>query len=344
MTASSETLLSVERVVKHYPIVRAGLLSRQVSTVRAVEDVSFELRAGETLAVVGESGCGKSTLARMLVRLERPSSGRIVFRGEDVAPLSKQALKGYRKRVQLVFQDAYSSLNPSMTVGALVAEPWRIHDMVPRAQLRSRAEEMLASVGVDPSYYDRRPGELSGGERQRVGIARALALEPEVLVCDEPASALDVSVQAQILMLLRRLQTELGLSYVFISHDLSVVRYVAHRVAVMYLGQLVELGACDQIYAAPRHPYTRGLLESARHMHGEAKDDDGLPLPGDTPNAADPPPGCRFHPRCRRASDICRHEQPALERIEDGRVVACHHPEPTGPQPATSARDTTTHR
>ncbi len=264
----SEPLLTVQGLRKAYPILGAGVLSRQVGEVVAVDDVSLELRAGETLGIVGASGCGKSTLARLITGLERPTAGQVLFRGQDVASLTRKELLPFRRRVQIVFQDPYSSLNRTMSVGGLVTEPWRIHKTVPRSEWRSRAEELLASVGVDPGYYDRRPTRLSGGERQRVGIARALALEPELLVCDEPASALDVSVQAQILVLLQRLQAELGLAYVFISHDLTVVRYVAERVAVMDAGRVVESGPRDVVFERPQHPVTRGLLDAAQRLHG----------------------------------------------------------------------------
>jgi oligopeptide/dipeptide ABC transporter ATP-binding protein len=318
-------ILRAEHLVKHYPIVRTGVVNRAVGAVRAVEDVSFELHRGETLAIVGESGCGKSTLGRLLVRLERPTGGRVLLEGTDVAGMSGDALRAFRRRVQIVFQDPYSSLNPTMTVGSLVTEPWRIHRTVPHGQRASRAKRLLGSVGLDTSYYGRRPSELSGGERQRVGIARALALEPEVIVCDEPASALDVSVQAQVMALLQELQRDLGLSYVFISHDLSVVRYLAHRVAVMYLGRIVEIGPCEGLYEHPHHPYTRGLLDAAHQLHGEAAPG-AVPLMGETPDAAHPPSGCRFHPRCSRASSVCRDVEPVLTRTGEAREMACYHP------------------
>lgn len=318
-------LLSVEQLVKHYPLLRSGLITRQVGAVRAVDDVSFELQRGETLAVVGESGCGKSTLGRMLVRLERPTRGRILLDGQDIGTMSGEGLRRFRRRVQIVFQDPYSSLNPTMTVGSLVTEPWRIHGTVPHRERANRAKSLLSSVGVDPGYYGRRPTELSGGERQRVGIARALALEPEVIVCDEPASALDVSVQAQVMALLLELQQQLGLAYVFISHDLSVVRYLAHRVAVMYLGRIVEIGSSDDLYEKPQHPYTLGLLSSARQLHGD-EDDGNLPLEGEIPDAASPPSGCRFHTRCPKAADICAVQEPKLDQTATGGAVACFFP------------------
>ena len=327
----SEAILTAEHLVKHYPVRTSnGLLSRRVGELQAVQDVSFDLRPGETLAVVGESGCGKSTLARLLVRLEQPTSGRVVFRGRDVAGFGRRDLRRFRSKVQVVFQDPYSSLNPTMTVGQLVTEPWGIHHTVPRRERRARAEALLESVGVDAGYYQRRPSELSGGERQRIGIARALALEPEVVVCDEPASALDVSVQAQILTLLEELQERLGLAYVFISHDLSVVRYLAHRVAVMYLGRVVELGLGRDLYENPRHPYTRGLLDVARSLHGDADALDGRPTLETAADAAHPPAGCRFAPRCPRAAERCVQSEPELRTLEDDRLAACFFPEPFG--------------
>jgi oligopeptide transport system ATP-binding protein len=322
------SFLSIEHVAKHYPVRRPGLISRWADDLRAVDDVSFELEPGETLGVVGESGCGKSTLARILLRLERPTSGRVLYRGRDLAEMGRDDLRGYRRKVQIVFQDPYSSLNPTMTVGALVTEPWRIHHTVRRRDRRARAIELLESVGVDPDYYKRRPTELSGGERQRIGVARALALEPEIIVCDEPASALDVSVQAQILTLLKRLQGELGLSYVFISHDLSVVRYLAHRVAVMYLGRIVEMGEAAAVYERPRHPYTRGLLDVARQLHGDAAESLHDPAIDDPPDAPVQPGGCRFAPRCPRKQPYCLQADPPLAPMGDGQSAACFHPVP----------------
>ena len=325
----SEPLLAVEDVAKRYPIMRRGIVTRHADELQAVENVSFELRQGETLGIVGESGCGKSTLARLLLRLERPTSGRVLFHGRDVAEMGRAELRRFRGKVQIVFQDPYSSLNPTMTVGQLVTEPWLIHRTVPRRDRRGRAEELLESVGVDPGYYDRRPAELSGGERQRIGIARALALSPAVVVCDEPASALDVSVQAQILTLLQELQQKLGLSYVFISHDLSVVRYLAHRVAVMYLGRIVELGACSTVYQRPRHPYTRRLIDSARRLHEAGGVELPPPLLGEAAAADHRLQGCRFAPRCPRAAEICTKGEPQLRELSRGQFAACLFPEPS---------------
>lgn len=325
----SEPLLTVERVVKRYPIMRKGLVTRRTGELQAVENVSFELAAGETLGIVGESGCGKSTLARLLLHLERPTSGRVLFHGRDVGEMGRDELRRFRSKVQIVFQDPYSSLNPTMTVGRLVTEPWQIHHTVRRRDRRGRAEELLESVGVDRGYYDRRPAELSGGERQRIGIARALALSPDVVVCDEPASALDVSVQAQILTLLQELQQKLGLSYVFISHDLSVVRYLAHRVAVMYLGRIVELGPCSTVYEQPRHPYTRRLIDAARRLHGDALSAEmPPPLLGEAVDTDHQLHGCRFAPRCPRAAELCTTSEPVLEPLSHDQLAACFFPEP----------------
>lgn len=320
----SEILLNAEGLVKHYPVVRANRFGRKASSLQAVDDVSFDLRAGETLGIVGESGSGKSTLARLVTRLEHPTAGRVFFRGDEIFALSPKRLARFRQSVQIVFQDPYSSLNPTMTIGYLISEPWRIHKTVRRRERRRRAEALLEDVGLDPGYYSRRPSELSGGERQRIGIARALALDPEVIVCDEPASALDVSIQAQILELLRKLQRERGLAYVLISHDLSVVRYLAHRVAVMYLGRIVELGPSEDIYERPSHPYTRALLTAARTMHGDADPNPSFIARGDAPDAAHPPPGCRFHPRCPLAAEICQREDPPFFEVRAGHGSACH--------------------
>jgi oligopeptide transport system ATP-binding protein len=320
----TETLLSAEGLVKRYSIVRMDHFTRRIASLQAVDDVSFDLRQGETLGIVGESGCGKSTLARLVTRLEEPSGGRIVFRGEDVSTMSAKRLRRFRQSVQIVFQDPYSSLNPTMTIGSLITEPWRIHATVGRRERRRRADELLESVGLESGYYVRRPGELSGGERQRIGIARALALDPEIIVCDEPASALDVSIQAQILELLQKLQRERKLAYILISHDLSVVRYLAHRVAVMYLGRIVELGPAEDVYERPSHPYTRALLAAARTLHGDSAAVATSLARGDVPDAANPPAGCRFHPRCPMAADICQREDPALRHVAKEHAAACH--------------------
>jgi oligopeptide/dipeptide ABC transporter ATP-binding protein len=325
-TKAGEPLVGVRDLVKHFPTRRR--LRRHGGTVRAVDGVSFDLRAGETLALVGESGCGKSTVARCVMRFVKPTAGRITYRGTDVTHYSKRRLRPLRDVVQIVFQDPYASLNPRMSVRDLVAEPLRIRGLDP-AVMRTRADELLDRVGLDRRLRDRYPHEFSGGQRQRIAIARALALRPRVVVLDEPVSALDVSVQAQVIGLLQDLQAELGLAYLFISHDLSVVHHLADRVAVMYLGRMVEEGACDEVFASPVHPYTRALLSAAPitdpTQRGRRR---RIILTGDVPSPADPPSGCRFRTRCWKAADICAHAVPNLiERGTAGHPAACHFPE-----------------
>ena len=304
-------ILEVEDLAKHYA-VSGGL-------VRAVDGVSFSLARGETLALVGESGCGKSTTARLVLRLIERSAGRLRFAGGDITGLSGAGLKAFRRRAQIVFQDPYASLNPRLRVGETIAEPMAVHGLGDVAAQRARVEELLALVGLAPFHAQRYPHEFSGGQRQRIGIARALAVQPELVVCDEPVSALDVSVQAQVVNLLKDLQAKFGLSYLFIAHDLGVVKHMADRVAVMYLGRIVEIAEKRRLFAHPRHPYTRALLAAIPHpdpaLRGRVK-----PLGGDLPSPLNPPPGCRFHTRCSFASALCRREEPALI---DG--VACHH-------------------
>ena len=317
-------LLTVEGLTKHFP-VRRGVLRRQVGTVQALTDVSFSLAEGETLAVVGESGCGKSTLGRAVLRLHEPSSGSIRLGGEDVTALDRPALRAARRRMQIIFQDPFGSLNPRMTVRETLSEPLLLHGLATPENVRAKVDELVVMCGLSAWHADRYPHEFSGGQRQRVGIARALATRPQLIVCDEPVSALDVSVQAQIVNLLQDLQAELGLAYIFISHDLGVVRHIANRVAVMYLGRIVELAPTEALYADPRHPYTRLLLSSAprpdptvaRHK---------VPVEGGTPSAMALPSGCAFHPRCPLAVDRCRAERPALRAVA-GSQVACHRAE-----------------
>ena len=320
---STAPLLAVDGLVKHYP--STGLFGRARPPVRAVEDVSFTVARGETLALVGESGCGKSTIGRTLLRLQEPTAGRATFDGTDLFVLQGGALRALRRRLQIVFQDPYSSLDPRMTVGASIAEGIEIHRLATGRAVRARVEALLAEVGLDPSYADRYPHEFSGGQRQRIGIARALAVEPDLIVCDEPVSALDVSVQAQVMNLLADLQRARGLSYIFIAHDLAVVRQIAHRVAVMYLGRLVEVGPAEEVLAHPRHPYTQGLLAAVPEPDpGRARV--RLPIVGEPPSPVAPPAGCAFHPRCSHPAvdAACRTERPLLRPLGPS-AVACHH-------------------
>ncbi|MGW2629674.1 ABC transporter ATP-binding protein [Streptomyces chattanoogensis] len=313
--ALGEPILEIRDLVKHYPLTQGVLFKKQVGAVKAVDGVSFDLRKGETLGVVGESGCGKSTLAKMLVGLERPTSGQIRYQGQDIATLSGRAMKSVRRNIQMVFQDPYTSLNPRMTVGDIVGEPYEIHpEVAPKGDRRRRVQELLDVVGLNPEYINRYPHQFSGGQRQRIGIARGLALRPEIIVADEPVSALDVSVQAQVVNLLEGLQDEFDLSYVFIAHDLSVVRHISDRVAVMYLGRLAEIGTDEQIYDHPTHPYTQALLSAVPVPDPEARERrERILLAGDVPSPADPPSGCRFRTRCWKAQPLCAEVVPPLE-------------------------------
>jgi peptide/nickel transport system ATP-binding protein len=294
--------------------------------VHAVDDVSLEVRYGETVGLVGESGCGKSTLGRCLVRLYELTAGQLRFKGTDISHYSRRQLRPIRREMQMVFQDPYASLNPRRRIGDLIAEPLRVHGERSRGEIAARVRELLGLVGLLPDHIERFPHEFSGGQRQRVGIARALALDPNLIVADEPVSALDVSIQAQIVNLLADLQERLGLTYIFIAHDLSVIRQVATRTAVMYLGSIVELGPTDEVYRAPAHPYTQALISAVPVPDVEGGVRNRIVLAGDVPNPIDPPAGCRFHPRCRFAKDRCRTERPALREIAPGRTVACHFP------------------
>ena len=326
-TDSAQPLLAVQKLTKHFPIMQ-GVFRRQVGTVKAVDGLDFEIRERETLGLVGESGCGKSTAGRVILRLYAATAGRIVFRGTDITALEGEALRRMRPRMQMIFQDPQDSLNPRMTVGTIIGEPLLEHGAEGKRALQERVEELLESVGLDPGFTNRYPHEFSGGQRQRIGVARALALSPEFIVCDEPIAALDVSIQAQVVNLLEDLQERLGLTYLFISHDLSMIRHIADRVAVMYLGKIVELATSDALYREPLHPYTRALL-SAVPIHDPELEShrERIILSGDVPSPANPPSGCRFSTRCPMAAPECREREPEWRELRPGHRVACHFAE-----------------
>jgi len=322
---ANTTVLSVKNLTKYFPLTSGLIRRKHTGDVKAVDGVSFEVHQGETLGLVGESGCGKSTLGRCILQLYRPTSGEILFEGTDLVKLGNKALKPYRKRFQMIFQDPYDSLNPRFTAADIIGEPLRIHKALNRNAYHTRVAELLDIVGLAPYMADRYPHEFSGGQRQRLGIARALALQPEFIVCDEPISALDVSIQAQIINLLDDLQQQFGIAYIFISHDLSVVRHISDRVAVMYLGKFMELSTQEEMYIKPLHPYTQALL-SAVHIPDpdvEVKRSVIL-IKGEIPSPINPPTGCVFHPRCPRAFDICSTTIPELKLANSGHLVACH--------------------
>ncbi|WP_445403042.1 ABC transporter ATP-binding protein [Streptomyces sp. LE64] len=312
--ARGEPILEVRGLVKHFPLTQGILFKKQVGAVKAVDGVDFDLYQGETLGIVGESGCGKSTVAKTLVHLERPTAGVIRYKGQDITTLSGRALKAVRRNIQMVFQDPYTSLNPRMTVGDIIGEPFDIHpEVAPKGDRRHRVQELLDVVGLNPEYINRYPHQFSGGQRQRIGIARGLALNPEIIIADEPVSALDVSVQAQVINLLDRLQSEFNLSYIFIAHDLSIVRHISDRVGVMYLGKIVELGTDTEIYDHPTHPYTQALLSAVPVPDPDAREHrERVILTGDVPSPANPPSGCRFRTRCWKAQERCALEVPLL--------------------------------
>ncbi|MGW1611084.1 ABC transporter ATP-binding protein [Streptomyces sp. NPDC002285] len=328
----AEAILEVSGLVKHYPLTRGVLFRKQVGAVKAVDGVDFTLHRGETLGIVGESGCGKSTVARMLVNLERPTAGSIKYKGEDITGLSGRALKAVRRNIQMVFQDPYTSLNPRMTVGDIIGEPYDIHpEVAPKDDRRRRVRDLLDVVGLNPEHINRYPHQFSGGQRQRIGIARGLALRPEVIVADEPVSALDVSVQAQVINLMDRLQNEFDLSYVFIAHDLSIVRHISDRVGVMYLGRIVEIGRDAEIYDHPTHPYTQALLSAVPVPDPEAREHRArIILAGDVPSPTNVPSGCRFRTRCWKAEERCAEQVPAL-------AVPSRLRDPGGPEAHDSA-------
>jgi len=318
----SDRLIEVENLKKYYPVT-AGLLSRHVADVKAVDGVSFYIIEGETLGLVGESGCGKSTLGRILLRLEEPTAGKVLYKGNDIMTWDKRQLKELRKEVQMIFQDPQSSLDPRMTIGDSIGEALLIHGMKNERERLERVEELLKQVGLEPEHAIRYPHEFSGGQKQRVGIARALAVNPKLIVADEPVSALDVSVQAQILNLIKGLQHELGLAYLFIAHDISVIGHVSDRIAVMYLGQVVESADRTELFGHPLHPYTEALL-SAIPIPDPHQKRERILLQGEVPSPIDPPPGCRFHTRCPRVMKRCRQEEPKLQQLEGEHSVSCH--------------------
>jgi oligopeptide transport system ATP-binding protein len=324
-----DPILQVDSLVKYFPVLSGVLFRRTVGYVKAVDGVSFELTAGETLGVVGESGCGKSTLAQVLMRLEEPTAGTAFFEGRDMFKMRGPELRRLRRNIQIVLQDPYTSLNPRMTVGDIIGEPFEIHsEVAPKGSRGAKVRELLDVVGLNPEHINRYPHQFSGGQRQRIGIARALALKPKVIICDEAVSALDVSIQAQVMNLLGQLQSEFGLSYVFIAHDLSVVRHLSTRVAVMYLGKIVEIGTEDDIYAHPSHPYTQALLSAVPVADPALRGNrQVIRLEGDVPSPVDPPSGCRFRTRCWKAQDVCAEEEPALSIRAGGHLSACHFAE-----------------
>ncbi|MDX6539407.1 MAG: peptide/nickel transport system ATP-binding protein, partial [Gaiellales bacterium] len=321
---NGEILLEAREVTKHFPVKGGGVIRREVARVQAVDGISFEVHAGETLGLVGESGCGKSTLGRCLVRLHELTSGQVIFEGRDISRLGRRALRPLRRELQMVFQDPSASLNPRKRVGAIIADPLVIHGQS-RTEAKKRVQELMDVVGLAPEHYNRYPHEFSGGQRQRIGVARALALNPRLIVADEPVSALDVSIQAQVVNLLDDLQDEFSLTYVFIAHDLGVVRHVSDRIAVMYLGKIVELSPAEELYDRPIHPYTEALL-SAVPIPDPLAQRERIVLEGDVPSPINPPSGCHFHPRCRYATEICQTDEPPLISHARGHLAACHHP------------------
>ena len=319
-------LIEVKSLKKYFPI-RKGVLQREVARVHAVDDVSFAVNEGETIGLVGESGCGKSTLGRCIVRLLEPTEGDVVFQGRSIGKLGARSLRPLRRQMQMVFQDPYASLNPRKRVGTIVSDPLRIHRIGDRKERKKQVEELLEAVGLSPEHYNRFPHEFSGGQRQRIGVARALALRPKLVVADEPVSALDVSIQAQMINLLEELQDEFSLTYVFIAHDLGVVRHVSDRIAVMYLGRIMELSPAEELYERPIMPYTEALLSAVPIPDPDLSDQrERIVLEGDVPSPINPPSGCRFHPRCRYATEICSQVDPPLADYGNGHLAACHHP------------------
>jgi oligopeptide transport system ATP-binding protein len=338
----SDVLVRVENVTKHFPVRTSGLFRRTIGQVQAVDDVSLVIPRGKTLGVVGETGSGKSTLARCIAGLIPVTAGRVTFDGRDITNLSRRAMQPVRREVQMIFQDPYSSLNPRRRVGAIIGDPFAIHKTATGAERKRQIQELMERVGLNPEHYNRFPAEFSGGQRQRIGVARALALRPKLIICDEPVSALDVSIQAQVLNLLTDLQQDYGLSYLFIAHDLEVVRHVSNSVAVMYLGRICEAGPEGDVYGSPRHPYTAALLSAAPAADPDtAASRQRIILTGDVPSPIDPPSGCRFHPRCPKARPLCGEQEPQLEaKAGDpaSHVTACHFPVAAGEDLAAANR------
>lgn len=319
------TLIRVDKLTKHFPITRGIVVQRVIGAVQAVDNVTFDIRKGETLGLVGESGCGKSTTGRTILQLHRPTSGKVYFEDQDLTELKGEGLRQMRRNMQMIFQDPYASLNPRMTISSIIAEPLEVHGIGNAKERREKVKELLQLVGLSPHFINRYPHEFSGGQRQRIGVARALALQPDFIVCDEPISALDVSIQAQVVNLLEELQEKFGLTYLFIAHDLSMVRHISDRTAVMYLGKIVELATRDELYTHPLHPYTQALL-SAVPVPNPAieRKRQRIILEGDVPSPANPPSGCRFNPRCPVAIDICSEVDPEWREVGPGHWVACH--------------------
>lgn len=322
----TETLIEVKDLKMHFPVTKGIVLRRKVGDVKAVDGLTFSIRKGETLGLVGESGCGKSTTGRALIQLYKPTTGEVLFKGTDLTKLAPEQMRQMRRKVQMIFQDPYASLNPRMTVGDIIAEPIMVHNLRQgKEAIRARVQELLKIVGLNPYFINRYPHEFSGGQRQRIGIARALAVEPEFVVCDEPVSALDVSIQAQILNLLEDLQLELGLTYLFIAHGLAAVKHISDRVAVMYLGKIVEIAEGPALYHAPTHPYTQALLSAVPIPDPDMeRSRNRIILTGDVPSPLNPPSGCRFHTRCPIATDLCKQQEPDLKDIGGGHMVSCH--------------------
>ncbi|MEA3408389.1 MAG: dipeptide ABC transporter ATP-binding protein [Chloroflexota bacterium] len=325
MATNSDVLIEVENLKMWFPITRGIILQRHIGDIKAVDGLTFTIHKGETLGLVGESGCGKSTTGRAILQLYRPTEGKVQFEGQELTEMRGERLRLMRRRMQMIFQDPYASLNPRMTVGNIIGEPLQVHNILPPRERRQRVQELLETVGLNPYFINRYPHEFSGGQRQRIGVARALAVQPDFIVCDEPVSALDVSIQAQIINLLEELQDEFGLTYLFIAHDLSVVRHISDRIAVMYLGKLVELTTRDELYENPLHPYTQALLSAVPIPDPKVEDErERIILQGDVPSPANPPQGCNFCTRCQYATEQCRTVSPEWREVEEGHWVACH--------------------